>query len=135
MLILDTHIWVWWNQNDPKLSTYQKNLIEDRLGDGIGVCTISLLEIARLVTQGRITLPLPVEEWFSIALGIQGVILIPITPAIAIDAVNLPGEFHKDPADRLIVASARTNDCALVTADRQILSYPHVKLAPLQESS
>jgi PIN domain nuclease of toxin-antitoxin system len=128
MLILDTHIWVWWNQNDPKLSSHQKKVIEENLNDGIGVCSISLVEIARLVKQERVMLPLPIEQWFSIALGLQGVILIPITPTIAIDAVNLPGEFHKDPADRLIVATARTNDCALVTADRQILNYPHVKV-------
>lgn len=81
MLILDTHIWVWWNQNDPKLNAYQRNVIEETLGEGIGVCTISLLEIARLVKQGRITLPLPIEEWFSIALITQGVLLIPIAPA------------------------------------------------------
>lgn len=128
MVILDTHIWVWWNQNDPKLAAHQKRAIEDNREDGIGVCTIALVEIARLVKQGRITLPLPLQEWFSIALSIEGVMLIPITPTIAIDAVNLPGEFHKDPADRLIVATARIHDCPLVTADREILSYPHVKL-------
>lgn len=128
MVILDTHIWVWWNQNDSKLAAYQKRAIEDNREDGIGVCTIALVEIARLVKQRKITLPLPLQEWFSIALSIEGVMLIPITPTIAIDAVNLPGEFHKDPADRLIVATARINDCPLVTADREILGYPHVKL-------
>ncbi|ELR97007.1 type II toxin-antitoxin system VapC family toxin [Gloeocapsa sp. PCC 73106] len=128
MLILDTHIWVWWNQNDPKLSTHHKNLIENTLSDGIGICTISLVELAPLVKQERVTLPLPMQEWFCIALSVGGVILIPITPTIAIDAVNLPGEFHKDPADRLIVATARANGCALITADRQILNYPYVKL-------
>jgi PIN domain nuclease of toxin-antitoxin system len=59
MLILDTHIWIWWNQEDPKLSSTQKRIIEESLGDGVGVCTISLIEIARLVKQERIRLPLP----------------------------------------------------------------------------
>ena len=127
MVILDTHIWVWWNHNDPKLAPTHKLAIDQNRNDGLGICTITLIEIARLVQQGRITLPLPIQEWFSIALAVEGVMLITITPNIAIDAVNLPGDFHKDPADRLIVATARRLDCPLITADRQILSYPYVK--------
>lgn len=128
MLILDTHIWVWWNQNDPQLSLRQKNAIEDVRTQGIGICTISLLEISRLVQRGRIVLPKPTQEWFDIALAQEGVILISITPEIAIGSVTLPDTFHKDPADRLIVATARAYDCPLVTADKEILAYPHVKL-------
>jgi PIN domain nuclease of toxin-antitoxin system len=75
-----------------------------------------------------VILPKPIEEWFDIALSQEGVILISITPTIAIDAANLPGNFHKDPADRLIVATARAYDCPLITADREINAYPHVKL-------
>jgi PIN domain nuclease of toxin-antitoxin system len=128
MVILDTHIWVWWNQEDPQLSTYKRDAIEGARTDGIGVCTISLIEIARLVQRGRVILPKPIHEWFDIALAQQGVILISITPAIAIDAANLPGIFHKDPADRIIVATARAHDCPLATADKEILTYPEVKL-------
>jgi PIN domain nuclease of toxin-antitoxin system len=128
MMILDTHIWVWWNQNDPQLSLRQKNAIEDVRTKGIGICTISLLEIARLVQRGRIILPKPTQEWFDIALAQEGVIFISITPEIAIGSVTLPDTFHKDPADRLIVATARAYDCPLVTADKEILAYPHVKL-------
>lgn len=130
MLILDTHIWVWWNQNDPQLSLYQKNTIEEASTQGIGICTISLVEISRLVQRGRIVLPKPTQEWFDIALTQEGVILISITPEIAIGSVTLPDTFQKDPADRLIVATARAYDCPLVTADREILAYPHVKLVP-----
>jgi PIN domain nuclease of toxin-antitoxin system len=128
LLILDTHIWVWWNQNDPQLSTDHQNIIESSKTAGLGICTITLVEIARLVHRQRVVLPKPVAEWFNIALSQEGVLLISITPAIAIDAANLPGNFHKDPADRLIVATARTYDCQLITADREINAYPHVKL-------
>ncbi|NJM68350.1 MAG: type II toxin-antitoxin system VapC family toxin [Acaryochloris sp. RU_4_1] len=128
MLILDTHIWVWWNQNDPKLNTQQRNAIEVARTQGIGICTISLVEIARLTQRGRVILPKPIDEWFNIALVQQGTILISITPEIAIDAASLPGNFHKDPADRLIVATARSYNCPLITADQEILAYPHVKL-------
>lgn len=72
----------------------------------------------------------PVLEWLESALAIPDVNLIPITPSIAVDSVNLPGEFHKDPADRLIVATARRYDCILLTQDVSILAYPHVKLLP-----
>lgn len=128
MIILDTHIWIWWSQEDSQLSAYQRDEIEDARIDGVGVCTISLIEIARLVQKGRIILPKLIHEWFDIALAQQGVILISITPEIAIDAANLPGSFHKDPADRIIVATARAYDCPLVTADKEILAYPEVKL-------
>ena len=129
MLILDTHIWVCWNQCDSRLKPEQLACIENERLRGIAIPTISLVEISRLVQPGRLVLPKPVDEWFDIALAQEGVILIPITPAIAIDAADLPGSFHKDPADRLIVATARTYDAPLLTADREILKYPFVKLA------
>ena len=68
------------------------------------------------------------NEWFSIALAEEGMLSIPITPAIAIESYSLPEEFHKDPADRIIVATARTYDCPLMTNDSSILAYPHVQL-------
>ncbi len=129
MLILDTHIWVWWNQLDPKLAQEQQVCIESERARGIGISTISLVEIARLVKRGRLILPKPVNEWFDVALSQEGVILIAITPEIAVDAADLPGNFHKDPADRLIVATARAYDCPLLTVDREIRAYPFVKLA------
>jgi PIN domain nuclease of toxin-antitoxin system len=128
MIILDTHIWVWWNQDSPQLTNFQKEIIENSRSDGIGISTISLLEISRLVNRSRLVLPLQLNEWFSIALAEEGILLIPITPAIAIESYSLPEEFHKDPADRIIVATARTYDCSLMTNDSSILAYPHVKL-------
>lgn len=128
MIILDTHIWVWWNQDSRQLTSFQKEIIENSRTDGIGISTISLLEISRLVNRGRLVLPKPLNEWFLIALAEEGILLIPITPAIAIESYSLPGEFHKDPADRIIVATARTYSCSLMTNDSNILAYPHVKL-------
>ncbi len=128
MIILDTHIWIWWNQDSPKLTNFQKEVIDNSRTGGIGISTISLLEISRLVNRGRLVLPKPLKEWFSIALAEEGIILIPISSGVAIESYSLPGEFHKDPADRIIVATARTYDCPLMTNDSNILSYPHVKL-------
>ncbi|MGK7959472.1 type II toxin-antitoxin system VapC family toxin [Crocosphaera sp.] len=128
MIILDTHIWLWWNQDSPQITEQQKAIIENYREDGIGISSISLIEISRLVVRGRLILPKPLKEWFSIALAEEGVLLIPITPAIAIESYSLPDDFHKDPADRIIVATARIYDCPLMTIDRNILAYPHVKL-------
>ncbi|NEO70635.1 type II toxin-antitoxin system VapC family toxin [Moorena sp. SIO3H5] len=130
MIVLDTHIFVWWNQNDPKLSSYHREVIEKERPNGLGVCTISLIEIARLVSGGRIILPVSIQEWFEIALAQEGVILMPITPAIAVDAQSLPGDFHKDPADRIIVATARSSNCSIVTVDQKILNYSDVNAIP-----
>ncbi|MGV2829618.1 type II toxin-antitoxin system VapC family toxin [Myxosarcina sp. GI1(2024)] len=79
-------------------------------------------------------MPLPIQEWFEIALAQEGTILISITPAIAVEAQSLPGDFHKDPADRIIVATARVYDSSVVTVDRKILNYPFVKVIPLTMS-
>ncbi|MDJ1177514.1 type II toxin-antitoxin system VapC family toxin [Roseofilum sp. BLCC_M91] len=130
MIILDTHILVWWIQNDPQLNSYHRECIEQQRSNGLGVCTISLIEIARLVSAGRIILPIPIAQWFEIALGQECVMLISITPAIAIEAQTLPGDFHKDPADRIIVATARLSDASIVTVDRKILNYPYVQAIP-----
>ena len=130
MIILDTHIWLWWNQDSSQLNIFQKEVIDNARTEGIGISAITLIEISRLVNRGRIVLPLPIKDWLTIALAEDGVILMPITTAIAVEAYSLPGDFHKDPADRIIVATARIYDCPVVTIDTLILSYTHVKVIP-----
>jgi PIN domain nuclease of toxin-antitoxin system len=131
MIVLDTHIFVWLNQNDPRLTNNHRQVITEEREHGLGISTISLIEIARLVSAERIILPLHIEEWFEIALAQPGIILISITPKIAVEAQSLPGDFHKDPADRIIVATARLLDVPIVTIDRKILNYSFVKTVPL----
>jgi PIN domain nuclease of toxin-antitoxin system len=130
MIILDTHILVWWVQNDPQLTAYHRERIEQERGNGLGVCTISLIEVARLATAGRIVLPIPIAQWLESALTKEGVTLMSITPAIAVEAQSLPGDFHKDPADRIIVATARLSHASIVTVDRKILNYPYIQAIP-----
>jgi PIN domain nuclease of toxin-antitoxin system len=84
--------------------------------------------IAKLFEKGRIDFSIPLGSWFSQALERPETIVIPMSPNIIIESINLPGEFHKDPADQIIVATARILDCTMVTADEKILSYPHVNL-------
>jgi PIN domain nuclease of toxin-antitoxin system len=127
VILLDTHIWVWWVQGDARLAGgHQQFLIENEPG-GLGVSVISCWEVAKLVEGGRLVLPGEVIEWLEQALAYPGMRLLDLTPRIAVDSTQLPGEFHRDPADQIIVATARPYDIPLLTADRKIIDYPHVR--------
>ena len=126
MIVLDTHIWVWWVHGDEHLNKQQTNWLQENEEHGLGVSIISCWEVAKLVEYDRLTLPCLVAEWLDQALGYPGISLLELTPRIVVESTQLPEEFHKDPADQLIVASARILDCPLLTADARILNYPHV---------
>jgi PIN domain nuclease of toxin-antitoxin system len=127
MILLDTHVWVWWVHGDQRLTANQLEIIQANETDTIGVSAISCWEIAKLVERGRLELPVPLEEWFEQALGYPGIRILEMTPEISIESTRLPGEFHRDPADQIIVATARILKCSLVTSDERILDYPYVK--------
>lgn len=127
VIVLDTHIWVWWVHDEKQLNHSQTDAIEASQSDVIGVSAISCWEVAKLVERGRLELSRPVEEWLSLALGYPGVHLIELSPEIAAASTRLPGEFHRDPADQIIVATARVNRCRLVTSDNNILDYEYVE--------
>jgi PIN domain nuclease of toxin-antitoxin system len=127
MIILDTHIWVWWVHGEGSLTSTQAGMIAEHEADVIGICTISCWEIAKLVEYDRLILPCDVAAWFDLALTYPGVRLLGLTPEIALESTRLPGSFHRDPADQIIVATSRVHESALVTSDRKILDYAHVK--------
>ena len=125
MLILDTHVW-WWALSEPdQLSEAASQAIDSAPRDKIGISAISLWELSLLISRQKITSTLSPDEWIEAAL--QRVHLFSLTPAITLGAYRLPGEFHRDPADRLIVSTARNLGATLVTKDRAILEYPFVK--------
>ncbi|HEY3874956.1 MAG TPA: type II toxin-antitoxin system VapC family toxin [Candidatus Kapabacteria bacterium] len=127
MLLLDTHVWVWSVHNDARLSRVHHKLLEETDASEIGVSAISCWEITKLVSQGRLTLHRPMAEWFAGSLGASGIRLLPLSPQISIEANHLPGEFHRDPADCIIVATSRIHAATLLTVDKKILSYAHVE--------
>jgi len=127
MILLDTHVWVWWTHGTGQLSDAQNGTIQANETDVIGISAISVWEVAKLVEYDRLKLPCPTDEWVAKALTYPGVRLLELTPEIAIESTRLPGEFHRDPADQIIVATARVHDCPLVTSDESILEYPHVQ--------
>ncbi|HLI76992.1 MAG TPA: type II toxin-antitoxin system VapC family toxin [Acidobacteriaceae bacterium] len=123
-LLLDTHIWVRFINGDPALPQSIVDAVETaRLRGAVHVSVISVWEVALLVKRARLNLPLGVELWVEGALKLNGIDLLPLTPAIAIETVALPTPMHKDPADRTLVASARIERLRLVTLDGEILSF------------
>ena len=129
MIVIDTHILVWWVSGVETLSTAAKKAIKNTLSNSseVLVSSISAWEIAMLVETGRLVLSMDVESWLDEVSQIDGVRFLPVDNEIGVKSTALPGEFHKDPADRMIVATARKLAVPLVTADEKILQYEHVK--------
>ena len=119
MIVLDTHIWVWWADGGGQLPADYATFLQSEASGGLGVSAISCWEVAKLVELGRLTLTLAVEQWLARALR-PPVVLLPLSPEVAVEATRLPDAFHRDPADQLIVATARFYNCPLVTTDRLI---------------
>jgi PIN domain nuclease of toxin-antitoxin system len=130
VIVLDTHIWVWWVHGDERLENTHRTYLQKQEPQGLGVSIISCWEVAKLVEYGRLALPYPISDWLTQALSYPGVYLLELTPRIIVESTQLPGSFHKDPADQLIVATSRVLNCPVVTADTKILTYPHVKTQP-----
>jgi PIN domain nuclease of toxin-antitoxin system len=124
-VLLDTHALIWYASDSPKLSTSAKDQII--AAESVFVCAISAWEIGMLVEKERLALSIDVEEWIKLAYQLTKVKWISLTPEIAVLAARLPGEFHGDPADRLICATALAKNVILITADKKIQSYLHVK--------
>ena len=136
MIVLDTHVWVWWVEDPERLSEAQKSAIDahESKSDGIGICATSLWEVAKLVEYERLNLGYDLPEWFSIALAYPGVHIIGLTPAIAIRSTSIVESANRgqpeqinDPSDQIIIATAIINDCPLVTSDSKIIAYPDVQ--------
>ena len=125
MIVLDTATWIW-RASDPKRLTKSARRAIDE-AERVLVSAISVWEVAMLVAKRRIQLDRPVEQWVDIALALPGIQLVALEPAIAVRSTKLPGEFHPDPADRMIVATALENAAPIVTPDERIRSYPHVQ--------
>lgn len=122
MIILDTHIWIWWVDDNPKLSIHNRQLIKANQASGLGISIISCWEIAKLVEKNRLIFKCPVEEWLELALKHPGVQLLELSLPIILQSTRLSG-FHADPADQIIVATAMISGSSLLTQDEKILNY------------
>lgn len=125
MIVLDTHVLLWWLSEPRKLSKAATRALEAT--KTVGVLAISTWEIAVLAAKGRIELDRPVLEWLQTALQEPRVELLPLTPAIAVQATRLGAGFPGDPADGIIVATALVEAAPLVTKDQKILDFTGVE--------
>jgi PIN domain nuclease of toxin-antitoxin system len=124
MIILDTHAWVWWLTESSQLSIKALETIENNTI--IGIPAISCWELAMLVSKNRIGLSMDVQIWMGLAFQNPKVQLLPITPEIAVLSTRLPGDFHGDPADRLIVASSLFYKATLISKDEKIQKWGYL---------
>jgi len=124
LLLLDTHVWLWLVAGSRDLSTEARHTIERAAAAGtLRIAAISLWEIALFASRGRIVLGKSAGLWLAEALVHPGPAIDPLSPQIAIESYALPDVFHRDPADRLIVATARVANAILMTRDQRILDY------------
>jgi len=127
MILLDTHIWLWLLHNPEQLSaSAQIAIAKAEPQNGLLVSAISIWEIAVKSSIGKLTLPLPIDQWYELAKDHSGIVIENLSPIDAIASTQLPDVFHKDPADRILVAIARRYQIPIITCDAKILNYPFV---------
>jgi PIN domain nuclease of toxin-antitoxin system len=124
-LLLDTHVWIWTMLgNTRELGRQTREAITEGSSAGrLLVSAISVWEVGMLDAKGKVRFSLEVGEWVRQALTAPGVHLAPLTPEVAIDSSRLPEPMHGDPADRILIATARRTGATLVTRDTKILDY------------
>jgi PIN domain nuclease of toxin-antitoxin system len=124
LILLDTQTLIWFSQGDVRLGEAARRVVSDEAAnDEVVVSPISFWEASMLVRKGRLSLGLDALEWAAAVLKQSAIRIEPISTVVAVDAGRLPGDIHGDPADRLIVATARSLACPVLTTDRKILAY------------
>jgi len=123
-VVIDTHVLIWLMQGDQRLGAIAKKTIQTYADqEEVFVPAIVCWEVAMLASKGRIKLGCGVQQRLEQVFELPGVNLTDLSPTMAVDSTRLPGEIHGDPADRLVVATARAVSAQLVTADQKILTY------------
>ncbi|HLA27551.1 MAG TPA: type II toxin-antitoxin system VapC family toxin [Syntrophales bacterium] len=128
MIVLDTHAWLWWVSSPAILSETAKGIIDGAVTEkNIFISAISTWEVAVLVSRGRLKLTMSASDWVAASETLPFLNFVPVSNSIALKSVQLPGDMHDDPADRIIIATAISLGAVLVTKDEKIRNYPHVK--------
>ena len=128
MIVLDTHAWIWFTSKPDVLSRKAKNAVEAAVkGKSVLISSISAWEVALLVKKKRLTLSMDVTDWIAKSENLPFIQFIPVSNSIAVKSVNLPQPLHMDPVDRIIIATALSTGAPIVTKDKKILDYSHVK--------
>ncbi len=128
MVVLDTNAWLWWLHDPSRLTKPARTTLRRSTKRGeASLSVISVWEVALKQGLGKLHLPMDIDTWYEQASAYPGITIEQITPHDAIASTRLPGDFHRDPADRFIVTLARRHGASLVTSDKKIQDYPHVK--------
>lgn len=127
MIVLDTHVWVWWLDDPSLLPPRARNAVREAAADrAIYVSAISAWEVVLLASRDRLRFTMDAADWIARSEALPFLHFVPVDNATAIRSVRLPEPFHKDPADRMIVATAMMMGVPVVSSDDRILKYPHV---------
>jgi PIN domain nuclease of toxin-antitoxin system len=125
--LLDTHAWLWWVAADRRLSTRARTTIHKaQKQNDLWLSMISIWEVAKKVEKEQLAFDRPLAQWLEAATTVDGLRLWELTPPILVQSCQLPRPFHGDPADQMIVATARHHGAVLVTKDERIRRYEHV---------
>ena len=127
-IVLDTHAWIWWVTKDRRLSQKARAAIRRSQDQNtLWLSLISIWELAKKVEKAQLVLDRPLDHWLDQATAQQGLHLAELTRPILVESCRLPPPFPGDPADQIVVATARQYEAALVTKDRAIRKYPQVR--------
>ena len=127
MYLLDTNVWLWMVERPVTIPEKILPIVNNPLNYPFALSAISVWEVAKKVNLGKLGLSIPISGWMKKATNKIYIQILPLSIEVAVESTQLPGEFHKDPADQIIVATARQYNLTILTADRLILNYPHVK--------
>lgn len=125
--LLDTHAWIWALEAPEKLPDPIRALLLEPDHLPFGLAAISPWEVAKKESKGLLHLSMPVRQWIEYATQAPFIEVLPFSVDIALESVHLPSPFHKDPADQMIVATARLHSLVLISVDRRLHTYPHVR--------
>lgn len=127
MYLLDTNIWLWMVENPFQIPDRMKVIVENGENYPFSLSAISVWEVAKKVSLNKLGLAIPIQDWMNKATNDKYIRILPLSIQVSLESTQLPGTFHKDPADQIIVATARHHNLTILTADRLINAYPHVK--------
>lgn len=126
--LLDTHAWVWWATHDKRLSSRAASTIRRAAThEDLWISLISVWEVAKKVEKGQLSLDRPLDRWLDEAVSSPGLGVWEMTRPVLVESCGLPQPFHGDPADQIVVATARLHGAVVVTRDERIRRYSHVR--------
>ncbi len=125
--LLDTHIWLWMVDDPRRISEHILPIVSNAENYPFSLSAISVWEVAKKVSLGKLQMSVPIRDWVMKATRSLFIDLVPLSIDVSLESTMLPGAFHRDPADQMIVATARYLDLVLLTVDQKIIEYEHVK--------